>query len=108
MRIGNILKRSATPAPQAIESVRFGAFVFHLARGELTRDGDAVLHFRYAPDWLTNGFRARFRFGASPGLSEGPHAALLLLADARIDSSSRLAGEPSSGAGLSRRSRTVF
>lgn len=42
LRIGNILKRSATPQKQAIESVRFGAFVFHLERGELSRDGEGV------------------------------------------------------------------
>ncbi|WP_246520029.1 response regulator [Ancylobacter lacus] len=42
LRIGNILKRSAAPQPQAIESVRFGAFLFHIARGELSRDGEPV------------------------------------------------------------------
>ncbi|MFK8250581.1 response regulator [Ancylobacter terrae] len=42
LRIGNILKRATVPAPQAIENVRFGAFLFHLARGELTRDGEPV------------------------------------------------------------------
>ncbi|MBX6425686.1 MAG: response regulator transcription factor [Variibacter sp.] len=43
LRIANILKR-AQPAPQpAQESVRFGDFVFHIARGEL-RHGDEIVH----------------------------------------------------------------
>lgn len=42
LRIGNIIKRAAPPPPQAIEAVRFGPFTFHLARGELTRDGEMV------------------------------------------------------------------
>ncbi|WP_428030729.1 response regulator [Ancylobacter sp.] len=42
LRIGNIIKRSATPPTQAIEAVRFGPFTFHLARGELTREGEPV------------------------------------------------------------------
>ncbi|MDQ0348330.1 response regulator [Ancylobacter vacuolatus] len=42
LRIGNIIKRSATPPAQAIETVRFGPFSFHLARGELTREGEMV------------------------------------------------------------------
>jgi two-component system phosphate regulon response regulator OmpR len=42
LRIANILKR-AIPAPApTIESVRFGDFVFHLARGELKRGEDVV------------------------------------------------------------------
>jgi two-component system, OmpR family, phosphate regulon response regulator OmpR len=42
LRIANILKRTIpTPAP-AIESVRFGDFAFHLARGELRRGEDAI------------------------------------------------------------------
>lgn len=42
LRIANILKRSQpAPAPQ-IESVRFGPFIFHLARGEL-RQGDDIV-----------------------------------------------------------------
>src|SRR5437899_4228499 len=42
LRIANILKR-AIPAPAAvIESVRFGDFVFHLARGELKRGEEAI------------------------------------------------------------------
>ncbi|MDR6951742.1 two-component system phosphate regulon response regulator OmpR [Ancylobacter sp. 3268] len=42
LRINNILKRSTVPPTQAIESVRFGPFVFHLERGELLRDGELV------------------------------------------------------------------
>jgi two-component system, OmpR family, phosphate regulon response regulator OmpR len=42
LRIANILKR-AQPAPApAVESVRFGPFVFHLGRGELQRGEDMV------------------------------------------------------------------
>ncbi len=42
LRIANILKRTI-PAPMpAIESVRFGDFVFHLGRGELKRGEDTV------------------------------------------------------------------
>jgi len=43
LRIANILKRTNPAPPSAIESVRFGGFVFHLARGELRR-GDEVVH----------------------------------------------------------------
>jgi two-component system, OmpR family, phosphate regulon response regulator OmpR len=43
LRIANILRRTIpVPAP-AIESVRFGEFVFHLARGELRR-GEETVH----------------------------------------------------------------
>ncbi|MBS9478595.1 response regulator [Ancylobacter radicis] len=42
LRIGNIIKRSATPQAQAIETLRFGPFIFHLERGELTREGELV------------------------------------------------------------------
>jgi two-component system phosphate regulon response regulator OmpR len=42
LRIANILKRAAPPLPAAIESVRFGGFVFHLGRGELRRGEDVV------------------------------------------------------------------
>jgi two-component system phosphate regulon response regulator OmpR len=42
LRIGSILKRSAQPDVQAIQSVRFGEFEFGLANGELTRDGRPV------------------------------------------------------------------
>ena len=43
LRIANILKRTIPAPAPAIESVRFGDFVFHLGRGELKR-GDEVLH----------------------------------------------------------------
>jgi two-component system phosphate regulon response regulator OmpR len=43
LRIANILKRTIAPPPAVIESVRFGEFAFHLARGELKR-GDEVVH----------------------------------------------------------------
>jgi two-component system, OmpR family, phosphate regulon response regulator OmpR len=43
LRVASILKRAQpTPAPPA-ESVRFGPFVFHIARGELRR-GDELIH----------------------------------------------------------------
>ena len=42
LRIANILKRAQPTAPVAVESVRFGDFVFHIARGELQR-GDEVV-----------------------------------------------------------------
>ncbi len=42
LRIASILKRTQPAAPQPVESVRFGPFVFHLARGELRR-GEAVI-----------------------------------------------------------------
>jgi two-component system, OmpR family, phosphate regulon response regulator OmpR len=42
LRIANILKR-AQPAPTPLpETVRFGDFVFHLARGELKQGGETV------------------------------------------------------------------
>jgi len=42
LRIANILKR-AQPAPTSLpETVRFGEFVFHLARGELKQGGETV------------------------------------------------------------------
>jgi two-component system phosphate regulon response regulator OmpR len=43
LRIANILKRTIAPPAPAIESVRFGDFVFHLARGELKR-GEEIVH----------------------------------------------------------------
>ncbi|HVG52720.1 MAG TPA: response regulator transcription factor, partial [Xanthobacteraceae bacterium] len=44
LRISNILKRAQPPAPPpAAESLRFGPFVYHLARGEL-RKGDEIIH----------------------------------------------------------------
>ena len=42
LRIANILRRQLPVAAPAIESVRFGEFVFHLGRGELRR-GDEVI-----------------------------------------------------------------
>ena len=42
LRIANILKRAQPSVPVAVESVRFGDFVFHIARGELRRGEDAV------------------------------------------------------------------
>jgi two-component system, OmpR family, phosphate regulon response regulator OmpR len=43
LRIANILKRARPAAVPALESVRFGDFVFNLARGELRR-GEEILH----------------------------------------------------------------
>src|SRR5581483_4182432 len=43
LRIANILKRARPAAVPALESVRFGDFVFNIARGELRR-GEDVLH----------------------------------------------------------------
>ena len=42
LRIASILKRAQPAAAPPQESVRFGKFVFHIARGEL-RDGDEVV-----------------------------------------------------------------
>src|SRR5271163_3288115 len=42
LRVANILKRAQPPRAQLAESVRFGPFVFHLARGEL-RKGEEVI-----------------------------------------------------------------
>jgi two-component system, OmpR family, phosphate regulon response regulator OmpR len=43
LRIGNILRRTIVAPMPAVESARFGDFVFHLARGELRR-GEEVIH----------------------------------------------------------------
>jgi two-component system phosphate regulon response regulator OmpR len=43
LRVANILKRTRRPAPAPVESVKFGDFVFHLARGELRR-GEEIMH----------------------------------------------------------------
>jgi two-component system phosphate regulon response regulator OmpR len=43
LRIANILKRQLPTAAPAVESVRFGEFVFHVGRGELRR-GEEVVH----------------------------------------------------------------
>ena len=43
LRIANILRRTQSPAPPPpLESVRFGPFVFHIARGELRKGEDSV------------------------------------------------------------------
>jgi two-component system phosphate regulon response regulator OmpR len=42
LRIANILKRANPPAAPTAESVRFGDFVFHFARGELRRGEEIV------------------------------------------------------------------
>ncbi len=43
LRIANILKRTQpAPLPPPVESVRFGPFVYHLARGEL-RKGEEII-----------------------------------------------------------------
>ena len=42
LRIANILKRAQPSTPVAVESVRFGDFVFHVPRGELRRGEDIV------------------------------------------------------------------
>ena len=42
LRIGNILKRTKPPVPPPPESVRFGQFIFHIARGELRRGEEIV------------------------------------------------------------------
>jgi two-component system phosphate regulon response regulator OmpR len=42
LRVANILKRAQPPSAPPAESLRFGAFVFHLVRGELRRGDDVV------------------------------------------------------------------
>ena len=42
LRIANILKRAQPAAAPPVESVRFGPFVFHLARGELRRGEEVI------------------------------------------------------------------
>ena len=42
LRVANILKRARPPVTAPAESVRFGPFVYHVARGEL-RKGDEVI-----------------------------------------------------------------
>jgi two-component system, OmpR family, phosphate regulon response regulator OmpR len=60
LRVANILKHSRPAPTPPRESVRFGDFVFHLARGELRR-GDDVMH-------LTDREREMLRvLAASPG-----------------------------------------
>jgi two-component system, OmpR family, phosphate regulon response regulator OmpR len=43
LRVASILKRAQPAAAPPAESVRFGPFVFHIARGELRR-GDELIH----------------------------------------------------------------
>jgi two-component system phosphate regulon response regulator OmpR len=43
LRIANILKRAKPPSTPPPESIRFGPFVFHIARAELRR-GEEVIH----------------------------------------------------------------
>jgi two-component system phosphate regulon response regulator OmpR len=60
LRIANILKRARPAAAPPVESVRFGEFVFHIARGELRR-GDEIIH-------LTDREREMLRvLAATPG-----------------------------------------
>jgi len=42
LRIANILKRVQPAVTPAVESVRFGPFVYHLARGELRRGEEVI------------------------------------------------------------------
>ncbi len=42
LRIANILKRAQPAAAPPVESVRFGPFVYHLARGELRKGEEAI------------------------------------------------------------------
>jgi two-component system, OmpR family, phosphate regulon response regulator OmpR len=42
LRIANILKRAKPPVAAPAETVRFGAFVFHLASGELRRGDETI------------------------------------------------------------------
>jgi two-component system phosphate regulon response regulator OmpR len=42
LRINAILRRAAMRSAEAPETVRFGPYVFNLARGDLTRDGAGV------------------------------------------------------------------
>ena len=60
LRIANILKRAQPPPSPPAESVRFGPFVYHLARGEL-RKGEEVIR-------LTDREREMLRIlAAAPG-----------------------------------------
>src|SRR5215475_12033733 len=43
LRIANILRRTRPSVTAAIEVVRFGEFLFHIARGELKR-GEDIIH----------------------------------------------------------------
>ena len=43
LRIANILKRAQPAAAPPVEALRFGPFMFHIARGEL-RHGEEIIH----------------------------------------------------------------
>jgi two-component system phosphate regulon response regulator OmpR len=67
LRIANILKRAQPATAAAPETVRFGQFVFHLARGELRRGEEAIR--------LTDRERDMLRvLAASPGETVPRHA----------------------------------
>src|SRR5436190_1562122 len=59
LRIANILKRARPAAPPPAESVCFGEFLFHIARGELKRRDD---HARHSFRCVALGLRAPQRF----------------------------------------------
>jgi two-component system, OmpR family, phosphate regulon response regulator OmpR len=60
LRVASILKRAQPAAAPPAESVRFGPFIFHIARGELRR-GDELIH-------LTDREKDILRLlGATPG-----------------------------------------
>jgi two-component system phosphate regulon response regulator OmpR len=42
LRVSNILRRAVPPPPQPAESVRFGKFIFHIARGELRKGEETI------------------------------------------------------------------
>jgi two-component system, OmpR family, phosphate regulon response regulator OmpR len=64
LRIANILKRTQPEVPQPAESVSFGPFVYHIARGEL-RHGEEVIR-------LTDREREMLRMlAATPGETVG-------------------------------------
>src|SRR3954452_4274901 len=44
LRIANILRRTRPAMALPAESVRFGEFMFHIARGELKRRGEDTVH----------------------------------------------------------------
>jgi two-component system phosphate regulon response regulator OmpR len=64
LRIASILKRTQPAAAPAVESVRFGPFVYHLARGEL-RKGEDVIRLTDRADQ-----RARRRGAGQPAASQ--------------------------------------
>jgi two-component system phosphate regulon response regulator OmpR len=68
LRVANILKRARPPSAPRAESLRFGPFVFHLARGELRR-GEEVIR-------LTDREREMLRVLATSGGETVPRLAL--------------------------------